>query len=141
MLAFHLCLPDQVLHNNYRYLNISLNFSLHFCEVCLRYCTNLIEKKISWMDGQTDRGKTVYPPPPPGSGCIKKIHKKYLAKMERKILRNVQIPVVIVEYLVRQTKVECEQLLNHELKTGFTFFMNSPLPSKRIEILTNILTS
>jgi hypothetical protein len=33
LLAFHLCLPGQVLHNNYRYLNISLNFSLHFCQV------------------------------------------------------------------------------------------------------------
>ena len=25
---------------------------------------------MSWTDGQTDRGKTVYPPPPSGSGGI-----------------------------------------------------------------------
>ena len=34
-----------------------------------------MRQKISWTDGrkdgQTDRGKTVYPPPPPGSGGIK----------------------------------------------------------------------
>ena len=29
-----------------------------------------ILKKISWTDGRTDRDKTVYPPPPPGSGGI-----------------------------------------------------------------------
>ena len=27
-------------------------------------------RKISWTDGRTDRGKTVYPPPPSGSGGI-----------------------------------------------------------------------
>jgi hypothetical protein len=27
---------------------------------------------ISWTDGRTDRGKTVYPPPPSGSGGIMK---------------------------------------------------------------------
>jgi hypothetical protein len=29
------------------------------------------------MDGQTDRGKTVYPPPPSGSGGIIKWHIKW----------------------------------------------------------------
>jgi hypothetical protein len=33
-----------------------------------------VQRKISWTDGrtdgQTDRGKTVYPPPPSGSGGI-----------------------------------------------------------------------
>jgi hypothetical protein len=29
-----------------------------------------MRQKISWTDGQTDRGKTVYPPPPSGSGGI-----------------------------------------------------------------------
>jgi hypothetical protein len=33
-----------------------------------------MRQKISWTDGQTDRGKTVYPPPPSGSGSIKKKH-------------------------------------------------------------------
>ena len=37
-----------------------------------------MRRKISWTDGRTDRGKTVYPPPPLGSGGIKtKAH--YLA--------------------------------------------------------------
>ena len=29
-----------------------------------------MRRKISWTEGRTDRGKTVYPPPPPGSGGI-----------------------------------------------------------------------
>jgi hypothetical protein len=29
-----------------------------------------MRQKISWKDGRTDRGKTVYPPPPSGSGGI-----------------------------------------------------------------------
>jgi hypothetical protein len=29
-----------------------------------------MRRKISWTDGRTDRGKTVYPPPPSGSGGI-----------------------------------------------------------------------
>ena len=29
-----------------------------------------MRRKISWTDGRTDRGKTVYPPHPPGSGGI-----------------------------------------------------------------------
>jgi hypothetical protein len=27
-------------------------------------------RKDGWKDGQTDRGKTIYPPPPLGSGGI-----------------------------------------------------------------------
>ena len=41
--------------------------------------TEKIWRKISWTDGrtdgQTDRGKTVYPPPPSGSGGIKRKYK------------------------------------------------------------------
>jgi hypothetical protein len=29
-----------------------------------------MRRKISWTDGKTDRGKTVYPPPPSGSGVL-----------------------------------------------------------------------
>ena len=34
-----------------------------------------MRRKISWTDGQMERGKTVYPPPPSGSGGIQ-IQKK-----------------------------------------------------------------
>ena len=33
-----------------------------------------MRQKISWTDGRTDRGKTVYPPPPSGSGGYKNNH-------------------------------------------------------------------
>ena len=38
-----------------------------------------MRRKIYWTDGRTDRGKTVYPPPPSGSGgIIKRVVKKML---------------------------------------------------------------
>ena len=38
-----------------------------------------MRRKIYWRDGQTDRGKTVYPPPPLGSGGII----KHISHIER----------------------------------------------------------
>ena len=39
-------------------------------DFCHQQLLRKMQRKISWMDGQTDRGKTVYPPPPSGSGGI-----------------------------------------------------------------------
>ena len=39
-----------------------------------------MRRKISWTDGRTDRGKTVYPPPPSGSGGI--INFKYIVNCD-----------------------------------------------------------
>jgi hypothetical protein len=40
-------------------------------DFCHQQLLRKVRRKISWTDGQTDRGKTVYPPPPSGSGGIK----------------------------------------------------------------------
>ena len=40
-------------------------------DFCHQQLLRKMRRKISWTDGQTDRGKTVYPPPPSGSGDIK----------------------------------------------------------------------
>ena len=53
--------------------------NVHICSMCIKTCDQIsdschqqllrkMRRKISWMDGRTDRGKTVYPPPP--LGCI-----------------------------------------------------------------------
>ena len=41
-------------------------------DFCHQQLLRNMRRKISWMDGRTDRGKTVYPPLPLGSGGIKK---------------------------------------------------------------------
>jgi hypothetical protein len=40
-------------------------------DFCHQGLLRKMQRKISWTDGRTDRGKTVYPPPPLGSGGIK----------------------------------------------------------------------
>ena len=40
------------------------------CDQISDFCHQQLLRKISWTDGRTDRGKTVYPPPPSGSGGI-----------------------------------------------------------------------
>jgi hypothetical protein len=40
-------------------------------DFCHQQLLRKMRRKISWTDGRTDRGKTVYPPPPLGSGGIK----------------------------------------------------------------------
>jgi hypothetical protein len=39
-------------------------------DFCHQQLLRKMRRKISWTDGRTDRGKTVYPPPPLGSGGI-----------------------------------------------------------------------
>jgi hypothetical protein len=39
-------------------------------DFCHQQLLRKMRQKISWKDGQTDRGKTVYPPAPSGSGGI-----------------------------------------------------------------------
>ena len=39
-------------------------------DFCHQQLLRKMRRKISWTDGRTDRGKTVYPPPPSGSGGI-----------------------------------------------------------------------
>jgi hypothetical protein len=39
-------------------------------DFCHQQLLRKMWRKISWTDGQMDRGKTVYPPPPSGSGGI-----------------------------------------------------------------------
>jgi hypothetical protein len=50
-------------------------------DFCHQHLLRKMRWKISWTEGRTDRGKTVYPPPPSGSGgiiiddtCISMIH-------------------------------------------------------------------
>ena len=40
-------------------------------DFCHQQLLRKMRRKISWTDGRMDRGKTVYPPPPSGSGGIK----------------------------------------------------------------------
>jgi hypothetical protein len=43
-------------------------------DFCHQQLLRKMRRKISWTDGRTDRGKTVYPPPPSGSrGIIREI--------------------------------------------------------------------
>ena len=39
-------------------------------DLCHQQLLRKVWRKISWTDGRTNRGKTVYPPPPSGSGGI-----------------------------------------------------------------------
>ena len=39
-------------------------------DFCHQQLLRKMQQKISWTDGRTDRRKTVYPPPPSGSGGI-----------------------------------------------------------------------
>ena len=39
-------------------------------DLCHQQLLRKMRRKISWTDRRTDRGKTVYPPPPSGSGGI-----------------------------------------------------------------------
>ena len=41
-------------------------------DFCHQQLLRNMRRKLSWTDGRTDRGKTVYPPLPSGSGGIKK---------------------------------------------------------------------
>ena len=51
--------------------------------------------KISWTDGRTDRGKTVYSPPPSGSGGIKKENNKEDTEQNKKLnTKNKQIYIL-----------------------------------------------
>ena len=43
-------------------------------DLCHQQLLRKVRRKISWTDGRTDRGKTVYPPLPSGSGGIKNIN-------------------------------------------------------------------
>ena len=45
-------------------------------DFCHRQLLRKMQQKISWTDGRTDRGKTVYPPPPSGSGGIIKLENR-----------------------------------------------------------------
>ena len=52
-------------------------------DFCHQQLLRKMRRKISWTDGRTDRGKTVYPPPPSGSGGINMW--KFLPKSKRKV--------------------------------------------------------
>jgi hypothetical protein len=40
------------------------------CDQISDFCHQQLLRKISWTEGRTDRGKTVYPPPPVGERGI-----------------------------------------------------------------------
>jgi hypothetical protein len=46
-----------------------VDFYTHLTYIC-KQLRRKMWRKISWTDGRIDRGKTVYPPPPLGSGGI-----------------------------------------------------------------------
>ena len=66
---------------------------------CHQQLLRKMRQKISWTDGRTDRGKTVYPPPPSGSGGI---IKWYLSLLLFLTIKQVLKPMVFshpVQYL------------------------------------------
>jgi hypothetical protein len=75
------------------YTYMMLVTKYHACDQISYFChqqlLRKVRRKISWTDGQTDRGKTVYPPPPSGSGDIKRaITPKKLLSKNKKIFHN-----------------------------------------------------
>ena len=68
-------------------------------DFCHQQLLRKMRRKISWTDGRTDRGKTVYPPPPSGSGGI---IKWYLSLLLFLTIKQVLKPMVFshpVQYL------------------------------------------
>jgi hypothetical protein len=51
-------------------------------DFCHQQLLRKMRRKISWTDGQTNRGKTVYPPPPSGSGGIIIIRANFCKNMK-----------------------------------------------------------
>ena len=60
--------PKMLLTIWYTYMTLNCDQISDFCHQQL---LRKMRQKISWTDGRTDRGKTVYPPPPSGSRGIK----------------------------------------------------------------------
>ena len=58
-------------------------------DFCHQQLLRKMQRKISWTDGRTDRGKTVYLPPPSGSGGITNYFtdNHYLVQISLKFLR------------------------------------------------------
>ena len=55
------------------YMKLVTQYQISAIDSCWENCD---EKYLGRTEGQTDRGKTVYPPPPPGSGDIITLKRK-----------------------------------------------------------------
>ena len=85
---------------------------------CQQQLLRKMWRKISWTDGrtdgQTDRGKTVYPPPPSESGGIKMWHWIYVLKVVINIKKKPeQISSDSFNYLLNLGRVTSEGSRNN----------------------------
>jgi hypothetical protein len=52
-------------------MKLVTKYQISAINICLEKCDEkYLERMEGQTDGRTDRGKTVYPPPPPGSRSI-----------------------------------------------------------------------
>ena len=73
-------------------------------------------KNISWTDGRTDRGKTVYPPPPSGSRGIIKQNNSGVA------------PLRANNGIIHSDSNNKAEILNNQFKSAYTQEDTTKLP-------------
>jgi hypothetical protein len=68
------CLPILSESDGSKNTSHDIGYLYEACDQISDFChLRKMRQKISWTDGRTERGKTIYPPPPSGSGVIIKI--------------------------------------------------------------------
>ena len=82
-------------------------------DFCHQQLLRKVWRKISWTDGRTDRGKTVYPPPPSGSGGIMIRLTSILTPPPEPIIRLTSI-LTPPEPLYRLTSILTPQRIDNE---------------------------
>ena len=69
-------------------------------DFCHQQLLRKMLRKISWTDGRTDRGKTVYPPPPSGSGGIN----IFISNTQKERLIDLKIIKLLLIFFLNQGK-------------------------------------
>ena len=66
-----------------------------------------MRQKISWTDEQMDRGNTVYPPPPSGSGGIKTVQNQdWVAQTSIKFKSQLKLKCKLISFTYQVISVQ-----------------------------------